>query len=292
MNKKEGFGITVGAGLFFMMLMLGLLSTANADWKDTEWERISIGGGSTKRYLFDVNNDGYVDSISTTHWYENPGDGSGSWTSYSIGNTDYPNTDGKRVGDVNGDGWPDLVIGVGRSYPAPDRNRIYAFINPKDTGTWDRYHIGTLPDAPDGAETVAIGDMNNDNYPDILAGGECKQLRWYVNPGSMQDNWENHILAENVISGTLFFFGTDYADIEGAAIGHFNDDDGDSVCGDDNDYRDVAITACSSNGNMRWNVCADEPGKPDTHRKLGPCHVERGHLHILQSFPWLEYRQI
>ena len=195
----------------------------------TPWKRINTGARSVPRYLFDVDDDGHVDSITQGFWYKNPGDGIGSWTSYSIGNDDYPGSGCARTGDIDGDGLPDLVIGVGRSYPAPDRNRIYAFINPGTTGTWTRYHIGTLsPDKHDGVETVAIGDLNNDGYPDILAGGECKKLMAFINPGYMTDNWGDYKIYE-----TEWVCGTP-ADIEGMVVKDF-DNDG---------WLDVAATCC------------------------------------------------
>ncbi len=226
-------GITWRAALVLVAAWMGLANHAGAD----DWDRVWIGGGSGAHILMDVDSDGWVDSISASRWYKNPKDGSEDWASYPIGTSGYTPGARLKVGDVNGDGLPDIVSGLGRSYPAPKRNEIHAFINPGDTGTWDRYHIGTLsPDTDDGVETVAIGDMNNDGFPDILAGGECKKLMWYVNPGTpMESNWtESYTLGENF--DHHWFDG--YADVEGMVIGHF---DGDN-------YPDVAITTCSPNG--------------------------------------------
>ena len=213
-----------------IMLIFGLGGTVSANW-----QRVPIGGGSEPRYLQDVNNDGWVDSISTTRWYKNPGDGTVNWTGFSIGNTDFPFPCGRIVGDVNGDGLPDLVIGVGQNYPAPDRNKIFAFINPGDTGTWTRYHIGTLPDSADGVEAVGIGDMNNDGHPDILAGGESAELRWYVNPGTIRDDWVYHIIHHFRFQRGDRWITTDVEDL---LIKDFNNDN----------FSDVAVATSSPHG--------------------------------------------
>lgn len=249
-KTKRGIDIAATAGLCLAALMLSPAGAQSADW-----ERKSIGGGSVKRYLFDVNKDGYVDSLSVNHWYKNPKGGGDEWQAIATGwnqeehrdgyQVGHPNmarfVDTTRAGDINGDGWPDMVVGTpGADWPTvPPENMkdsIYVAINPKNEGSWSFYYIGTLPAKEDGVETVAIGDMNNDGMPDILAGGECKELRWYVNPGSpMQSNWtEHYTLGKNFDQSRL----DGYADVEGIVIGHFDSDN----------YLDVAITTCSPNG--------------------------------------------
>ena len=209
------------------------------------WERTNIGGGSMKRHLFDVNDDDYVDSLAVEYWYKNPGTGPGDWLaiptgwneakdngSYQVGHPDMARfIDGQRAGDINGDGLPDMVVGtVGTDWPVVPpvhmQNSIYAAINPGNEEDWDLYYIGTLPSTEDGVETVAIGDMNNDGHPDILAGGECTQLRWYVNPGQMINKWNWYIVHKFDV------------DVEGIAIADFNNDD----------YPDIAVTICSPLG--------------------------------------------
>jgi hypothetical protein len=229
-NMQGGIGKGIFAVLTASLLILTGLHTASADW-----ERIDIGSGSMKRYLQDVDQElvgsfYYVDSLTPTAWYKNLGDGGGNWPSYSTG-WDIYGYDGQRAGDIDGDGLPDMVVGTtGTQSSSPINNAILVAVNPGDEGLWDcdesnddhGYHIGTLPATEDGVETVAIGDMNNDGYPDILAGGECTLLRWYINPGYMTDNWDYYTV------------GDFSRDVEGMVIADFNNDD----------YLDVAVNTC------------------------------------------------
>ncbi len=199
--------------------------SANQQCHNSSWEIIDVGGGSIKRYLFDVDMDGYPDSLTAARWYKNPGAENKPWLSYSTGWIKA--CDAQRVGDINSDGLPDIALGLGRSHPSPDRNKVYILLNPDNLGKWNSYHIGTLPDAPDGVETVAICDINNDGYPDILAGGECKQLRCYLNPGQNKNNWDSYLICS-----------FSPRDVEGMAIGDFNIDG----------YPDIVVTTCSPHG--------------------------------------------
>ncbi|MCD4823346.1 MAG: VCBS repeat-containing protein [Phycisphaerae bacterium] len=250
MTKKRLIGMTLWVGLAAVAIWIGFASPAKAQ----QWQRISIGGGSMKRNVVDLNNDSRADSLSVNTWYKNPGTGSGNWQaiatgwnqdqydgSYHVGRPDMDKiADAHRVGDINGDGLPDMVVGIyGTDYlggvdPGDMKDYICAAINPGNEGHWSFHYIGKLPATQDGVETVAIGDMNNDGHIDILAGGECKQLRWYINPGSMTSNWSYQIVGQNF--NHSFFDG--YADVEGVAIGHFDSDN----------YLDVSVTTCSPNG--------------------------------------------
>ena len=86
----------------------------------------------------------------------------------------------KMLGDVDGDGLSDVVIG-GREgplvwYEAPD---------------WTEHPI-----ADGGYETVdgELGDINGDGHPDVVMGG----LLWYENPGGSFDQpWTAHRIADH-----------------------------------------------------------------------------------------------
>jgi hypothetical protein len=74
------------------------------------------------------------------------------------------NPDGIAVGDLNGDGLPDVVVASAES---PGSVALYLAHADRS------YTESILPDAEVGAfpETVAIGDLNHDGKPDIAVGG-------------------------------------------------------------------------------------------------------------------------
>jgi hypothetical protein len=242
--------------LLSLFILLSACSLAVCDaWQEegkvgegTDWQRIYIGGsGSMKRALFDVDSDGYNDSMTVANWYRNPGNNHTPWGQFSTGWTEerwcdgyqvgHENMsrffDGQRAGDVNGDGLPDMVIGtIGTDWPVrppPNmRNSVYAAVNPGTTGNWSFLYIGTLPATEDGVETIAIGDMNNDGYPDILAGGECHEVRLYINPGYMTCNWSYQTI--HTFNTTVYIYfengwgSSEAQDVEGMVINDFNGD--------------------------------------------------------------------
>ena len=65
------------------------------------------------------------------------------------------------------------------------------------TGDPFRWESVTLADGPDAgaAEDAAIGDMNGDGYPDVIAAVELAHLVYFENPGegARTERWERHI---------------------------------------------------------------------------------------------------
>ncbi len=129
--------------LFAIPLSLALLysaspaadqtKTAGEDisWKKTVLDRVFRSEGVT---VADVNNDGKMDILNGEVWYEAP-----DWKMHEIrkpgnygnGQHSYSNSFCCWAEDLNGDGYPDLIV-----IPFPGRE-CYWFENPKGkTGHW------------------------------------------------------------------------------------------------------------------------------------------------------------
>ena len=98
----------------------------------------------------------------------------GSWTKYNI-ELNLDATGSAFVYDIDGDSNPD-VVATGEIaddvvwYEAPD----------DPTGTWTKHNIDT---DFDGARGVFVYDIDDDNYPDVVATGfVADDVVWYVNP--------------------------------------------------------------------------------------------------------------
>ncbi|MEM7202513.1 MAG: hypothetical protein AAF628_19735 [Planctomycetota bacterium] len=71
------------------------------------------------------------------------------------------------VGDANGDGTPDVVIGIPGIDP---NNRGQAVVLSGDTGALIRFHLGDGPFDVFGSAVAAAGDVDNDGFFDYVVG--------------------------------------------------------------------------------------------------------------------------
>ncbi len=143
----------------------------------------------------DVNGDGYSDVIIAASSYDNPetdegkafvyygsGTGLGAFPAWTAEGDQAGATFGMLVntaGDVNGDGYSDIIIGAPYHDVPPflvDAGRVYVYYG-SPTGpniTADRIYDGDQAGAILGISVSTAGDVNGDGYSDAIAGA-C----WY-----------------------------------------------------------------------------------------------------------------
>ena len=171
------------------------------------------------------------------------------------------------LGDVDGDGDLDVVIGNTHDYYGPRQNRLY--LN-DGSGTFVDATVGHLPAIADYTLAIALGDLDGDGDIDIIFGGWPTRVLLNDGVGHYSDTQ-----ALSVPSGSSFMFGLDLADID-------DDDDLDLVCVNGaqstlfrNDGAGVFqdITQSHMPANTNWNstsvALADVDGDGDIDMALG-----------------------
>jgi hypothetical protein len=103
-------------------------------------------------------------SLSSTGIVELVGEEAGDYAGVSVSN----------AGDVNGDGFDDVLVGAYRSdYTGPDSGTAYLMCGPitedRDLSLADARLLGASAEMAGAAVTIA-GDLNDDGYADILIG--------------------------------------------------------------------------------------------------------------------------
>lgn len=143
----------------------------------------------------DLDNDGDLDIASgdanrqVLVWQNDGTPFSGVWTSNLAGTSkDAVNT--VALADLNGDGDVDIVSDY--EYPSATDYKVAAWQNDGSpwAGTWSEAIIGASGDAVNG---VAVGDLDNDGDPDVMAGagagGSFEVLAWYNPVSTFVDPW-------------------------------------------------------------------------------------------------------
>jgi hypothetical protein len=223
--------------------------SASATWT-AESNQASASFGSTARTAGDVNGDGYADVIIGSLRYDNGeidegrafvygGSASGpsagaAWVAESNQAGAQLGISAGTAGDVNGDGYADLVVGA----PAydngqMDEGRVFVYhgspIGSPSGANWTAE--GNQSGARFGASVSTAGDVNGDGYADVIIGapfydnGQVDEGRTFVYHGSAAGlkttvNWK----AEGNQAGAQF----------GASVGSAGDVNGDG-------YGDVLV---------------------------------------------------
>ena len=242
---SAGGHTTNGKAYVFLGSRSGLSTTPN--WSDTGLNDsahfgLSVAGAG------DVNRDGYADIIigipgSPTEGkislYQGSSSGveaSAAWSGFGKSGE---NDEGlgwavAGAGDINGDGYADIVAGVFDHDEGigDNQGRVYVYYGPVDvTSTYgDWVYTGVVTNCNLGRSVAGAGDVNGDGYSDIIVGAEnCgsdqgQALIFYGHAGGPGSTPDWSVLGENT------------NDLFGRSVAGIGDVDGDG-------YSDVAVGA-------------------------------------------------
>lgn len=109
-------------------------------------------------------------------WYENPGtnghDGTGEWTRHTLSSENGLHLLGGVLGDVNGNGREDLI--VGQAFSGSD---VYWFERPADPR--DQWTKRLIADDFSKYHDLAFGDVDNDGEPEIVGTSQESETVFY-----------------------------------------------------------------------------------------------------------------
>jgi hypothetical protein len=177
----RGFTTNTGKAYLYQGGLSGL--STNPSWS-AEGEATSNHFGTSVATAGDVNGDGYSDVIvgargfttNTGKAYLYPGGAGGlaaasSWTATGEATSNYFGYSVATAGDVNGDGYSDVVVGA-YGY-AGNTGKVYVYhgwsggLSASPTWTAEGELTGELL----GYSVAAAGDVNGDGYSDVIVGG-------------------------------------------------------------------------------------------------------------------------
>jgi hypothetical protein len=156
------------------------------DWTQHQFRTVGTHGefvSDCGEWIIDVNHDGFPDLVTTgwisngIWWYENPGKSASPgtiWQKHFI--TDSYDTEGGAIGDIDGDGHPDLVF----AHYNHSGILWISFAGAKP----EVHHVGGKEQDGHG---IGIADIDGDLKADILT-----PYGWFQNIDAAHDKWQWH----------------------------------------------------------------------------------------------------
>jgi len=159
--------------------------------EEGNWTRHTISSDPNPGYLLkviDIDKDSDLDVVinspygSRIYWCEN--EGAFSFSVHDVG--DASGCRGLHAGDIDGDGWNDIIAGLGGG-----ANKVYWYRNDgtPDSGIWSAIKIddGEL----DSPSSVVCVDMDGDGDNDVLGASlNNGRISWFENDGTpLGTNW-------------------------------------------------------------------------------------------------------
>ena len=242
-------GNDIGKAYVYLGSASGLSATAS--WTATG-EVAYDYFGSFVASAGDVNDDGYDDAIVSAHGsndigkaYVYLGSASGlrttaSWTATGEAAYDYFGKSVASAGDVNGDGYDDVIVGAyGNNNGGNDIGKAYVYLGStsglRTTASWTA--TGEAAGDYFGKSAASTGDVNGDGYDDVIVGAHSNDIG-----GSNAGKAYVYLGSASGLSTTVSWTATGEAAVDhfGSSVASAGDVNGDG-------YDDIIVGAYHNN---------------------------------------------
>ncbi|MBM3460290.1 MAG: VCBS repeat-containing protein [Armatimonadetes bacterium] len=187
------------------------VSSPNLSWRKTVLDARFRSEGVA---VADVNRDGRLDVLTGNYWYEAPAAPGGLWTPHVLreapdfdGATGYSNSFINFTMDVNGDGWPDLIV-IG----FPGQEALW-LENPQGRpGPWNSHVLWHSACN----ESPACADVDGDGRRELIFSTDENRMAWFKPGPDPYALWECHPISEPGAPGTRkYAHGLGVGDVDG-----------------------------------------------------------------------------